>query len=540
MFESTDPTHGGNSDLKAIDILTKGEQTIKASQTISDEAKYHLLTVLAKSYSGIGYNQQAESLLEEVLSNKDKLTPKQYGQVLLTLARSLQGQRKNNRAELAFKRLLVHAENYPISSQEKFTSYFSLANLLYKSYKDEGDSLYLEYTNKAKSLVGGLSDNEKAQIIYLEMQEEQTKQWSQFSNKEGFDKKGYANAIRPQISKYQKTLELVKDDPKLTFLILKEIRYLYFEIDAEDSKEFRILLNEQLAKFKSKLGENNHLVASFYRHLSVIAYDNLQMPEALSMSNQASAINERLEGKQSYVYLESLLQQGKITLALGNIVEAEKIIFSARDIYKNMPANKVSIPFEIGYRNELRQYCYLLLTLNRFEDALPYISEFIYLSNYDAQINALEVLEEGVVEFTAYKLGIEQDFDKAVTYWEQQSEQFTDSSIWYKNLIKALLLSLNKDFKPALAYWEEVVPGFLLHPVRKIDFYQKDVWFYQQSLLANNKFKEAKDLTMDVVNYQSQLNNSEDNHWLILAKKKLDDLNKNYPENNIVDKLKES
>ena len=44
---------------------------------------------------------------------------------------------------------------------------------------------------------------------------------------------------------------------------------------------------------------------------------------------------------------------------------------------------------------------------------------------------------------------------------------------------------------------------------------------------------------MDVINYQSQLNNSEDNHWLILAKKKLDDLNKNYPENNIVDKLKE-
>ncbi|MBA6347185.1 serine/threonine-protein kinase [Colwellia sp. BRX8-9] len=530
MFESTDPTHGGNSDLKAIDILTKGEQTIKSSQSISDEVKYHLLTVLAKSYSGIGYNQQAESLLEEVLRNKDKLTPKQYGQVLLTLARSLQGQLKNNKAETVFKDLLTHAEKYPISSKELFTSYLNLANLLYKNYKGEGDSLYFEYTNKAKSLVGGLSDNEKATFLFIEVHEEYLKHWNYFVGEDVFDKKGYANAIRPLILKYQKILELVKDDPKLTFLILKKIRSLYFEIDAKDSQEFRTLLNQQLVKFKKQLGENNHLVASFYIYLSFIAYDNLQMLEALLMSNHAFAINEKLEGKKSYAYLESLLQQGKITLALGNIVEAEKIIFSARDIYKNMPTAKVSIPFKIGYWNELRQYCYLLLTLNRFEEALPYISEFIYLSKYDAQINVVEDPVESVVEFTAYKIGIEQGFDEAITYWELQSEQFTDSSILYANWIKAMLLSLNKDFKPALAYWEKVLSNFLHYPIQKIDFYQKEVWFYQQSLLANNKFKEANDLTIDVVNFQTQLNNSEDNHWLILAKKKLDALNKNYPE----------
>ena len=541
MFESTDPSHGGNSDLKAIDILTKGEQTIKASLSISDAVKYHLLTVLAKSYSGIGYNQQAESLLEEVLSNKDKLTPKQYGQVLLTLARNLQRQRKNNRAEIVFKRLLVHAENYPISSQEQFTSYLNLANLLYKNYKDEGGSLYIEYISKAKSLVGGLSDNEKAKFLFVEVQEEYIKQWNYFvaNDKEIFDQKAYAKAIQPLVSKLHQVLELVDDDPELMLLILKELRILYFEIDAEDSKEFRILLKEQLAKFKSKLGENNHLVASFYRHLSIVAYDNLNMREALQMTNKALAIYDKLEGKKSYTSLESLLQQGKITLALGNIVEAEKIIFRARGIYKNMPVTKVSIPFKIGYWNELRQYCYLLLTLNRFEEALPYISEFIYLSKHDAQINVVDDSVEDVVEFTAYKVGIEEGFEKALTYWDTQSNKLEDRPLMLTNWRNAMLLSFNNDFISALVYWEKVVPNFLHYPFQKIDFYQKDVWFYQQSLLANNKFKEAKDLTMDVINYQSQLNNSEDNHWLILAKKKLDDLNKNYPENNIVDKLKE-
>jgi serine/threonine protein kinase len=532
MFESTDPSNGGNSDLKAIDILTKGEQTIKSSQNISDDVKYHLLTVLAKSYSGIGYNQQAESLLEEVLSNKDKLTPKQYGQVLLTFARSLQGQLKNKRAEKVFKKLLIHAEDYPIADKDKFMSYLNLANLFYKNYKEEGDILYLEYISKAKSLISGLSDNEKATMLYIEIQEEHLTQWNYFvgNNKEVFNQKGYADAIKPLVSKLHQVLKLVNDDPELMLMILRELRLLYFQTNAKDSKEFRDLLNEQLSKFKSQIGEDNQFMANFYRHISTIAYDNLNMTEALFMVKKSTYIYEKLEGSQSYNYLESLLTKANINLALGYVAESEKNTFTARYIYKNIPVKKVTVPMSVGYWIKLQQYIYLLLTQNRFEEALPHISEFIYLSKHDAQINVVEDTEKEIIEFTAYKLGIEQGFDKAVIYWDIESQKLTNRPLMLTNWVKAMLLSLNKDFTPALVYWEKVVPNFLLYPFQKIDFYQKDVWFYQQSLLANNKIKEAKDLTMDVVNYQSQLNNSEDNHWLILAKKNLDDLNKNYPE----------
>jgi serine/threonine protein kinase len=532
MFESTDPSNGGNSDLKAIDILTKGEQTIKASLSISDAVKYHLLTVLAKSYYGIGYNQHAENLLEEVLSNKDKLTPKQYGQVLLALARSLQGQLKNKRAEKVFKKLLAHAETHPIADKDKFLSYLNLANLFYNNYKEEGTDLYFKYTAMAKSLVGGLSDNDKAKMLYIEIQDEHIKHWRTFADdyEQPLNQKGYAKAIKPLVPKLHQVLELVNEDPELMLLILKQLSILYFETDAQDSKEFRDLLTLQLSKFKSQLGENNHIVADFYSHLSGVAYDNFNMVEALSMSKKALGIYEKLEGQQSFSYLERLLRIGKIYLALGNINASEKAMFSARAVYKNIPVTKVSSPMKIGYWSELRQYCYLLLTLNRFDEVLPYISEFIYLSKNDAEIQSLTETEESIEEFIAYKIGIEDSFEKALIYWNTESEKHSDSLDITINWQNAMLLSFKKDFVPALAYWRKVVPSFLSYKFQKIDFYQKDVWLYQQSLLANNKFKEAKELTEDVVNYQAQLNDSSDNYWLVLAKNKRDELKKSYPD----------
>jgi serine/threonine protein kinase len=531
MFESTDPSHGGNSDLKAIDILTKGEQTIKASQTISDEVKYHLLTVLAKSYSGIGYNQQAESLLEEVLRNKDKLTPKQYEQVLLTLARSLRGQRKNKRAEVVFNQLLAHDEKYPISIQDRLSTYLKLADLGYNNYS--GSELYEKYRNKAKALTGQLTSNDKARLVLYDVEDESRKLWEQY-NGDGvksihFEK--YKEGIKVLILRLEQALPLTGSDYELKLEIISELSSLYYETEGSNSSAAKDLITGQLDNIISRLGENNIISANWYHKLATKSFDDKNFIESEKFNHKALALYKKIETRQSFNYFKAVLLSARTKYTYGQLDASENIYHKAKQTYDKIAPEKITIPLKVGYYNELRQYIFMLFAMDRQKEAKSYVKEALYLAKHDVQ---LQIVNAGdinflVKEMQALDIGLTHNWSKAITYWEntypKEINNLQIEKIWFYSS----LLSYNNQNKEALKYWEKILPNATNYFLTTLGFYSDDVWAYQQCLLANNKSEEAKLLNIKVIKFFAEIS-IKDNYWLEKAKKKLDVLKKNHPD----------
>jgi len=531
MFESTDPSHGGNSDLKAIDILTKGEETIKASQSISDDVKYHLLTVLAKSYSGIGYNQQAENLLVEVLSNKDKLTPKQYGQVLLTLARSLRGQRKNKRAEIAFNQLLAHDEKYPISIQDRLSTYLKLADLGYSNYS--GRELYEKYRNKAKALTGQLTNNDKARLVLYDVEDESRKLWGEYTGdgSKAINLEKYQQGIKTLILQLEQALPLTGSDYELKLQIISELSSLYFETEGANSSAAKNLITDQLDKILSTLGENNVISANWYHKLATKSFDDKNFIESEKFNNKALELYLRLGGRQSFNYFKGMLLAARIKYTYGQLEPFENIYRKAKQTYDQIDPEKITIPLKVGYYNQLRQYVFMLFAMDRQEEAKSYVKEALYLGKHDVQLQVVNAGDMNflVNEMQALDIGLSQNWSKAITYWEntypEEINNLQIGKIWFYSS----LLSYNNQNKEALKYWDKILPDATDYFLTTVSFYSDDVWAYQQSLLANNKFKEAKSLNIQIIDFFTKIS-SEDNYWLEKAKNKLDVLNKNHSD----------
>jgi tRNA A-37 threonylcarbamoyl transferase component Bud32 len=523
MFEATDPSHGGNSDLKAIDILTKGEQTIKSSQGISDEVKYHLLTVLAKSYYGIGYNQQAESLLEEVLRNKDKLTPKQYGQVLLTLARSLRGQSKNKRAEIVFNQLLAHDEKYPISIRNRLSTYLKLADLVSRNYS--GSELYEKYRNKAKALTGQLTGNDKARLVLYDVEDESRKLWVEYTGdgSRAINLEKYQQGIKTLILQLRQALPLTGSDYELKLQIISELSSLYFETEGAHSSSAKNLITGQLDKIISTLGENNVISANWYYKLATKSFDDKNFIESEMFNNKALELYLRLGGRQSFNYFKGMLLAARIKYTYGQLEPFEKIYRKVKQTYDQIDPERITIPLKVGYYNELRQFVFMLFAMDRQEEAKLYVKEALYLAKHDVQLQVVSAGDMNflVNEMQALDIGLSQSWSKAITYWENTYQEEINNLQIEKIWFYSSLLSYNNQNKEALKYWDKILPDATDYFLTTVNFYSDDVWAYQQSLLDNNKFEEAKSLNIKIIEFFTKIS-SEDNYWLEKAKNKLD------------------
>jgi len=226
-----------------------------------------------------------------------------------------------------------------------------------------------------------------------------------------------------------------------------------------------------------------------------------------------------------------MLLAARIKYTYGQLEPFENIYRKAKQTYDQIDPEKITIPLKVGYYNQLRQYVFMLFAMDRQEEAKSYVKEALYLGKHDVQLQVVNAGDMNflVNEMQALDIGLSQNWSKAITYWEntypEEINNLQIGKIWFYSS----LLSYNNQNKEALKYWDKILPDATDYFLTTVSFYSDDVWAYQQSLLANNKFKEAKSLNIQIIDFFTKIS-SEDNYWLEKAKNKLDVLNKNHSD----------